>query len=263
MTAHNEDHPDSQLLERFMRDEAAAPERRRVVRHLLAGCARCAALTRRLWCFGEEPTQEPPGPAGPAAATTYSGVFQRLAEHAERTLEQHLQGRDLIQQGILHCAGAREGAEPARQTAMAGILLLRQGLALVDERCEPALVALALHRLALLLAEAGQTEAALAALLEARRGFLDEGHGVEAAAVLFDLAMLYTREGRTAEIRQLTEDLVPSLQALDIQQGVALSLVFLRRVAETGHATVEALAAVHGYVAGTASACRPLVNSGW
>jgi hypothetical protein len=49
-----EDHPDSQLLERFMRGEVDARERRWVVRHLLAGCARCTAVTRRLWSFGAE-----------------------------------------------------------------------------------------------------------------------------------------------------------------------------------------------------------------
>jgi len=39
-----------------MRNEASGEERRRIVRHLLAGCARCGAITRRLWELGE------PGP---------------------------------------------------------------------------------------------------------------------------------------------------------------------------------------------------------
>ena len=51
-----ENHPDPQLLERFMRNEAGGEERRRIVRHLLAGCTRCGAITRRLWELGE------PGP---------------------------------------------------------------------------------------------------------------------------------------------------------------------------------------------------------
>jgi hypothetical protein len=51
-----EDHPDPQLLERFMRNEAGGEERRWIVRHLLAGCVRCGAITRRLWELGE------PGP---------------------------------------------------------------------------------------------------------------------------------------------------------------------------------------------------------
>jgi hypothetical protein len=52
-----ENHPDPQLLERFMRNEASREERRWIVRHLLAGCARCGAITRRLWKLAE------PGPA--------------------------------------------------------------------------------------------------------------------------------------------------------------------------------------------------------
>jgi len=265
MTTIKRDHPDSQLLERFMRDEAAAPERRRVVRHLLAGCPRCAAVTRHLWSFGEEATLEPQGPVGPADSTSYDGIFQRAADQAERTAEQHLQGLDLIQQGILRGwdGDAEHPSEPARKTALEGILLLRSGMALLDERCEPELVAFASHRLALLLADVGQTEAALTAFLEARRGFLLAGLGIEAAEVVLDVALLCTREGRTAEVRQLTEDLLPVLQARNIRPGVGFALMFLRRAAETGHATVDALAAVHGYVAGPVRARRPLVHSGW
>lgn len=48
-----EDHPDPLLLERFMRNEAGGEERRRIVRHLLAGCERCVAVTRRLWSLGD------------------------------------------------------------------------------------------------------------------------------------------------------------------------------------------------------------------
>lgn len=61
-----ENHPDPQLLERFMRNEAAGEERRWIVRHLLAGCARCGAITRRLWELGE------PGP-GVAAVERKEG----------------------------------------------------------------------------------------------------------------------------------------------------------------------------------------------
>jgi hypothetical protein len=54
-----EDHPDPLLLERFMRNETGAEESRRVVRHLLAGCERCVAVTRRLWSLGD--VAGPPG----------------------------------------------------------------------------------------------------------------------------------------------------------------------------------------------------------
>jgi tetratricopeptide (TPR) repeat protein len=48
-------HPDSDLLERFMRNDTAPEERRWVVRHLIAGCAECVAITGKLWKLGESP----------------------------------------------------------------------------------------------------------------------------------------------------------------------------------------------------------------
>lgn len=52
------DHPDSGILERFMRGELAGsdiPEARKIVRHLLSGCPQCLEVTRRYWAFGETP----------------------------------------------------------------------------------------------------------------------------------------------------------------------------------------------------------------
>lgn len=47
------DHPDPKLLERFMRGEASALERRTIVRHMLTGCLQCLEVTSPLWRFGE------------------------------------------------------------------------------------------------------------------------------------------------------------------------------------------------------------------
>lgn len=49
------DHPDPRLLERFMRGEASALERRSIVRHMLTGCLQCLEVTRPLWRFGDRP----------------------------------------------------------------------------------------------------------------------------------------------------------------------------------------------------------------
>jgi tetratricopeptide (TPR) repeat protein len=111
-------HPDPILLERFMRNEVEGSERRWIVRHLIAGCSRCVAVTSRLWSLGDPPapaasvtpaapatpatpaTPEngaprpfepaPPGvasaaPAGPAAAKeAYGDLFERLADVGRR-----------------------------------------------------------------------------------------------------------------------------------------------------------------------------------
>ena len=60
--------------------------------------------------------------------------------------------------------------------------------------------------------------------------------------------MLYTRQGRAAEIRPFAEDLLPILRAPDLRQGVAAALLYFRRLVETGHADLEVLTEVARYV---------------
>jgi hypothetical protein len=43
------EHPRPDVLLRFLRGEAALAEKRAVVRHLLAGCRECTAVTRPVW----------------------------------------------------------------------------------------------------------------------------------------------------------------------------------------------------------------------
>ena len=50
--SHRE-HPQPGALLRFLRGEAALAEQRAVVRHLLAGCRECAAVTRPAWRLAE------------------------------------------------------------------------------------------------------------------------------------------------------------------------------------------------------------------
>ncbi|HEV8582207.1 MAG TPA: hypothetical protein VGX68_24315 [Thermoanaerobaculia bacterium] len=450
-----DDHPDAQLLERFMRDEVDEEERRRVVRHLLSGCAPCVGVTRRLWGLGEPRRDGSPGLAGADLhPASYGGVFKRLAglgprserkaladrreaperlaellalsrsarlariereerfrtpalcellieesrraveprlaaERAEEALavaerldsrrcgvtfirsllgrawvclgnarrrggdlqgaeatvscsepalregmeapeqaeflelksrllaergrldeaeclldralvlvrglgERHLQGRLLVQKGTIR--GWRESWDAKRQ----GIRLLRQALVLLDSQREPPLAAFALHQLALLLADAGSGGAALGALrqarplyerhgdgpnlvrlrhlegriaeasgsgqaaeaafLEAGEGFLAEGLGAEAAAVLLDRAILYWREGRAVEMRRLAEDLLPILRTRDVRQGVVAALLFFRDLVETGRITPEGLLAVSHYLNGPPRARRPALR---
>ena len=439
-----ENHPDPYLLERFMRNEVDGEERRRIVRHLLGGCALCVGVTRPIWELGEgrpgdfledrqgEPLESIPPASRPderpneraegrvsrrlaevlefpraerrerigaderfqspalcellmassrqaepsvlaveraeaavdvaerldirrygepfaralrIRAWTCLGSARRLAgdrrgagealeqaeplltegedlleeaelhelaacleadrgglEEAERRLdralvlarslgERHLEGRILVQKGTIR--GWLQGEVPAWQ----GIEWLEEGLDRLDAEREPAFMAFALHRLALLLAEGKRQEQALlalqrarllynrledepnlvrlrhlegkigeaagapreaeAAFLDARKGFVGAGLGVEAAGALLDLAMLYTREGRAPEIRPFAEDLLPIFRTPDLRQGVAAALLFFRRLVETEHADLEALSAVAHYVNGPPRESRP------
>ncbi|HEY2292498.1 MAG TPA: hypothetical protein VGM86_17505 [Thermoanaerobaculia bacterium] len=54
-------HPAESDLERFLRGELTRSEARTVVRHLLAGCESCRAVTRRLWRFGDGPGERRTG----------------------------------------------------------------------------------------------------------------------------------------------------------------------------------------------------------
>jgi hypothetical protein len=48
------EHPSRVDLESFMRGELPRREVAGIVRHLLPGCARCTAITAKLWRLGEE-----------------------------------------------------------------------------------------------------------------------------------------------------------------------------------------------------------------
>ncbi len=50
---HRRSHPGPRELERFMGGELSPAGCSAVVRHLLTGCPRCVAVTRRLWALGE------------------------------------------------------------------------------------------------------------------------------------------------------------------------------------------------------------------
>jgi len=232
-----EDHPDPRLLERFMRDEAGREERRVVVRHLLAGCGPCTQVTRRLWKLSEAQPQTPRELEDPDLETAGHGnVLRRLTERGPRhaAFALHRLALLLTEAGrgeeALH---AIRKARPLYEHYGEAFNLLR--LRHLEGRVEEAL---------------GSPQAAEAAYLEARQGFLGEGLGIEAAAALLDLALLYQRQGRSSDIRRLAEDLLPILRARDIRQGVAAALLFFRDLVETGRATPEALFAVSRYVKG-------------
>jgi tetratricopeptide (TPR) repeat protein len=73
----------------------------------------------------------------------------------------------------------------------------------------------------------GRHEEAEAAFLEARRGFVEQGIGFDAALVSLDLADLYAGEGRSEEMRRLAEEMLPVFKAGDLhREAVAALIVF-------------------------------------
>ncbi len=221
-----DDHPDPDLLERFMRHAADAAERQRVVRHLLAGCARCVAVTRSVWALGEL------GETGHEPESFESPELPEAAADPADAARLHAQALELV------AAGRGAAAFPALARARRLYRRLGDDANLVRLRHLEAKIGQAL----------GATREAEAAFVDARQGFLLAGLGGEAAEALLDLAIFYASEGRAGEILPLTRDLLPLLRTRDIRPGVAAALLFLRRLAETEHATLEVLSEIARYV---------------
>lgn len=174
----------------------------------------------------------------------------------------HQVGRALVHKGTVY--GAANEFEPA-------IRWLRKGLGLIDPTRERRLELSARHSLMLFLHESGRDQEAWfllkasrsefvehggellrlrlrwlegkiqqsleryaeaeAALVEARRGFLDQGAGFEAALVCLDLAGLYAAQSRAGEMRRLVEEMLPIFQSRDIhREAIAALIVFQQAV---------------------------------
>jgi hypothetical protein len=74
----------------------------------------------------------------------------------------------------------------------------------------------------------GRTDEAERALLSVRAGFLDRKLGYDAALVSLDLAMLYLRQSRTAELKELAEQMHPVFEAEDIHREALAALLTTR-----------------------------------
>jgi tetratricopeptide (TPR) repeat protein len=174
----------------------------------------------------------------------------------------HQVGRALVQKGSVY--GAANEFEPA-------IRWLRKGLGLIDPTRERRLELSARHSLMLYLHESGRDQEAwfllkasrpefvehggellklrlrwlegkiqqsldrLAeaeeALVESRRGLVEQGAGFEAALVCLDLASLYAAQSRAGEMRCLVEEMLPIFQSRDIhREAIAALIVFQQAV---------------------------------
>lgn len=103
---------------------------------------------------------------------------------------------------------------------------------------------------ALMLDDEGEHQAAEAKLLEVRRVFLAEGIADDAALVSLDLAVLYLRQGRTAEVRRLAQEMIPLFESRAIHREALAALRLFHEAAARDAATValarEAAAKLRG-----------------
>lgn len=196
--------------------------------------------------------------------------FQEARELLQRAVriylaleETHLAGRSKIEMGNLALRQQQYGQ---------ALELSEQGLELIDADQEPRLVLVAHYNMMLSLTQEGRFEAAMALLpkirrltvetgtrfdllrlrwtegdillglghearaeaayLEVRKGFIEQGIPYDAASVTLSLATLYLRQGRIAEIKQLTAEMVPIFQSRDVHQEAIAALLLFQQAVE-------------------------------
>jgi tetratricopeptide (TPR) repeat protein len=87
-----------------------------------------------------------------------------------------------------------------------------------------------------------------ALLTKVRTGFLAEDAPYEAALVSLELSALYTRQGRTAELKQLAAEMVPIFSSRQIHREAASALAFWKHAVDTESAGFELAAQIIGFL---------------
>lgn len=181
----------------------------------------------------------------------------------------HLCGKALITRGFL--AGMAHEPELS-------LRFLREGLPLVDPDAEPRLLVAAYHNLILGLTESGnlveaaellehsgplyehlgdrmnlirrtwlegkialglgELARAESLLLRARGQLAERGLGYDAALLSLDLAQLYARQGRGAEMRNLAEEMLPIFQSRAIRREAVSALIVFQKAAALERVTL-------------------------
>ncbi len=104
----------------------------------------------------------------------------------------------------------------------------------------------------------GRLDRAEAALRVARQGFLRLGLSAEVAAVSMDLARIYLRQGRTADLKQLVAEMVPIFESRDLHDAAMAALLLFRQAVETERATLGLVEEVRARLENPRSAERLL-----
>lgn len=192
--------------------------------------------------------------------------------------EDHWTGRTLLTQAhILDAASEQEKAIEA----------LNSALTLIDTEREPRLAYMIKHNLATYLTHLGKykeaakllpairqsipesgdlnhihlryLEAGIAAgqrkwkeaeqgYTEARNAFAEAGMGYDAALVSLDLALMYAQRGRTGEVKQLAEEMVPIFQSRDVHREAHAALLVFQEAAAAEKANLKMLEGIAGYL---------------
>jgi len=207
------------------------------------------------------------------------GLLRRAVAIYYRSGHFHRAGRSLVNMDLIHCYAGH----PER-----GIPLLSKAIELIDVDLEPRLKLCAQHNLIQDLAEAGRfceaqklyretcplyrefsegwaksrrkwvkgkislglgrTAQAERLFLAARDGFIDDGIPYDTALVSLELAILYARKGRTADLKRLAQEMLPIFSSLQIHREALAALSFLRKALEAERASLELVSRVASFL---------------
>ena len=95
---------------------------------------------------------------------------------------------------------------------------------------------------------AGALETAESCYEAARDGFLSMGIGYDAALAALDLALLYAEQGRTAELKQVAEEIVPIFEAQDVHREAAAALMLFQDAVRAEQVTLRYLVELSRYL---------------
>jgi len=204
-------------------------------------------------------------------------LIQKAISIYVATDERHLAGRTMVTQALLLYGEGR---------AKEAIQVLKESLRLIEPERDPHLIMVAHQNLMTYLAGLGRYEEAQAmlprvrrrtgeigsrfdllrlrwlegkiqlglghesraeaAFLEVRRGFAELEVGYDVAAVSLELAALYLRQGRAAEIKQLAVEMVPIFESRDVHQEAIAALMLFKRAVEMETLTARIVQEVSG-----------------
>lgn len=77
------------------------------------------------------------------------------------------------------------------------------------------------------------------AFLAVRQGFLKEGNGYDTAMVSLDLALVYAKQGRAGELKQLAEEMCSVFESQEIHREALAALLLFQQAAREEELTVE------------------------
>lgn len=83
----------------------------------------------------------------------------------------------------------------------------------------------------------GHTEAAIQLFQRVRQDFAEQGIAYDAALVTLHLTAVYAKEGRTAEVKRLSAEVVGIFRAQDVSREALAALLFFQKAAERERAT--------------------------